>query len=53
MVEITLGEFQILSTTEQAHELSCHLALAGFDPEKFLSARSPASKGKWKMAATS
>jgi len=34
-VEITLGEFQIVLSAEQAHELACHLVLAGFDAEKF------------------
>lgn len=49
-VEMSLGDFQILLTAEQAHDLACHLILAGFDPEKFLSARSPASEAKWKQA---
>ena len=49
-VEMILGDFQILLTAEQAHDLACHLALAGFDQEKFLSARSPASKAKWQQA---
>ncbi|MDI1330141.1 hypothetical protein [Pseudomonas sp.] len=50
-VEMILGEFQILFTAEQAHDLACHLILAGFDPDKFLDARnSPDSKAKWQQS---
>ncbi|MEB0222883.1 hypothetical protein [Pseudomonas sp. 10S4] len=40
-VEITLGEFQIVLSAEQAHELACHLVLAGFDAEKFENQMAP------------